>query len=93
MPFFGGCPFFRGLLFVYLLSVCWGDPGPVDLSKARNQEALHDHWLVTTADAVSDQDPDTREGPETRHTITHPITQINSQGIFLCNECPVQLEN
>ena len=55
MPFLGGA-FFRGLLFVYLLSVCWGDPGLVDLSKARNQEALHDHWLVTTADIVSDQD-------------------------------------
>ena len=106
-PFLGGGLFFRGLLFVYLLSVCWGDPGPVDLSKARNQEAFHDHWLVTTADTVSDQDkggeaqlshilqpkktlrPDTREGTETRHTITHPITQINSQRIFLCNECPV----
>ena len=76
-----------------------------------NQEALHDHWLVTTAETVSDQDKcgeaqlshrlqpkkalrqDTREGPETRHIITHPITQINSQGIFLCNECPVRLEN
>ena len=107
-PFLGGRGlFFRGLLFVDLLSVCWGDPGPVDLSKARNQEARHDHWLVTTADTVSDQDeggeaqlshrlqpkktlrPDTREGTETRHTITHPITQINSQRIFLCTECPV----
>ena len=47
--------FFQGP-FVRILSVCWGDLGPVDLSKARNQEALHDHWLLTTADTASDQD-------------------------------------
>ena len=98
-PFWGpfvGFFFFRGLFF-RILSVYWG---PAGLSKARNPEALHDHWFLTTADTVSDQDkrgeaqlshrllpekalrPDPREGLETRPTITHPITQNNSWGIF-----------
>ena len=55
-PFFfgggGGGAFFSGVFCSYSVCIL----GLVDLSKARNQEALHRHWLLTTADTESDQD-------------------------------------
>ena len=44
--FFWGGPFFGA----------FSPPALWTFSKARSQEALHDHWLLTTAHTVSDQD-------------------------------------
>ena len=85
VPFWGGGLFFRGLLFVYLLSVCWGDPGLVTTADTvSDQDKGGEAQLSHKLQPKKALRPDTREGPETRHTITHPITQINSQRIFCC---------